>query len=214
MSRRRRSSPRRRDHAAHQMTEAQMVACIPAGGVSAQQVARVEIETVTTGLNKNVLVTRQVVSTPIRKLMEAGLITSTEFGAAVRWREDYEQAFLTSRNPLECVQVDGERGGGDINAAMFHKSLCEIRFYEIKDALSPSAARLLCAIVLEDPDAGVGATFTAIGAEIRPGISARQQQEAGKGRAVEALRQLTQLYVRHCLGKTQRRDLTPRDPHA
>ena len=205
MSRRRRSSPRRRDHAHHPMSEAQLVACIPAGGVSAQQMARVEIETVTTGLNKNVLVTRQVVSTPIRKLMEAGLITSTEFGAAVRWREDYEQAFLTSRNPLECVQVDGESGGGDINTAMFHKALCAIRFQDAEAALGPKNALILRTIVLEEREGGWSASFTAIGSQIAPAMQSRQQQDVGRGASIVALQHLAWIYEH---GAADRRHLS------
>ena len=193
-----------------------MVSLIPAG--ASPRTFGLDVEQVAVGLSKLVTVTRQVVSTPIRKLMEAGLITSEEFGAAVRWREDYEQAFLTSRNPLECVQVDGERGGGDINGAMFHKALCAIRFGDTEAALGPRIAHVLRIIVLEDRDAGPVASFTAVGAEVAPDASPRSQQEIGRGRSITALQSLAWVYEhnapdRRHLGKTRGRDLTGGGPH-
>ena len=161
---------------------------IPAGAVNSRQAARVEVENVALGENKNVLVTRQVVSTPLRKLLEAGLVTQDMVGIAVQYREDYESAFMTSRNPLEVVQVDGERGTGNIHGAFLHKAKAAIRYSDARAMLPPFVADILRKLVLED---GAGPwSFAALGAEVAPMIRPREQHEMGRDRAVFALQML------------------------
>jgi DNA-binding transcriptional ArsR family regulator len=165
---------------------------IPAGAVNVRQSARVEVESVAVGERKNVLVTRQVVSTPLRKLLEAGLITTDVVGVAVQYREDYESAFQTSRNPLEVVQVDGERGTGNIHGAFLHKAHAAIRYHDARALLPPFVADILRRLVLEE-NAGPW-SFAAIGAEVAPLIRQREQHEMGRDRATFALQMLEWAY--------------------
>lgn len=178
-----------------------MVACIPAG--PSPRPGRLAVEQVAVGNSQNVLITRQVVSTMLRKLKEASQITPAEYGAAVRFREDYECAFLTSRNPLQVVQVDGDAGGGDIHGAMLYRANSAIRFREAEAALGPHISRILRLVVLEE-GGDVDLSFTAIGAELAPTSRERSHRDTGRGAAILAIQQLCWVYER---GAARRRRL-------
>ena len=193
MSRRRH---RKGQHGQQRETQAQLVALIPAGPVNAQQARRVEVEQVAVGDNKNVLVTREVVSTPVRKLFGLGYITASEVGAAVRFREDYETAFLTSRNPLEAVQVDSKGRTGEIHGAMLYRASAAIRFHDAEAALGPRILAIVRALVLGDDEAGVGRSFTAVGADMAPSASRQEQMALGRGAGIIALQHLAWTYER------------------
>jgi hypothetical protein len=195
---------RKRTYSQHQLTEEQKLALIPAGPVPAAQACRVEVETVALGNEARVLITRQVVSTPVRRLLAAGCITVAEETAAARFRDDYEAAYEGSRNPLERVQVDGQSGGGDIHGAMFHKVRAAMRFDAAEHTLGPHLTRILRQIVLQEVDAETSRSFAAIGAEMAPNVAnSRLHHEIGRGAAIIALQQLAWVYGR---GMRQRRN--------
>ena len=170
-----------------------MIACIPAG--PGPRSDRLAVEQVAVGNSQNVLVTRQVVSTMLRRLKEAGQITPAEYGAAVRFREDYECAFLTSRNPLEAVQVDGDAGGGDLHGAMLYRASSAIRFRDAEIALGPQISRILRLVVLE-VGSDADRSFTAIGAELAPTSRERSNRDTGRGAAILAIQHLAWVYER------------------
>ncbi len=169
---------------------------IPAGSVPEAQAGRVEVETVAQGNNNNVLVTRHAVSTPVRRLLQSGCISMSEVGAAHRFRDDYACAYLQSRNPLEIVLVDRDGGGGDLHGAMLYRASAATRYRDAESALGPYVARILRAIVLEDRDCGVEASFASLGAELCPSSSPRSQRDAARGASILALQQLAFVYER------------------
>lgn len=183
----------RKQHTQQQLTQEQMVACIPAG--PAPRSDRLAVEQVAVGNSQNVLVTRQVVSTMLRKLKEAGDIDPSEYGAAVRYREDYECAFLTSRNPLQAVQVDGDAGSGDIHGAMLYKASGAIRFRDVEAALGPRISCILRLVVLEE-GADADRSFTAIGSELSQTSRERSLRDVGRGASILAIQQLAWVYER------------------
>jgi len=172
------------------------VGLIPAGPVPEAQAGRVEVETVAIGKNNNALMTRYAVSTPVRRLLQSGCISMSEVGAAQRFRDDYACAYLTSTNPLDCVLASGDLGSrsGSIHGAMLYKASAGTRYREAEIALGPHAARILRAIVLEDRDCGVEASFAALGAELSPNSSPRSQRDAARGASILALQQLADIY--------------------
>ena len=203
MSRRRKHNGHR-NYARHQLTETQRLALIPAGPAYPGP-RELAVEQVALDRNDRAMVTRQVVSTMLRKLKEAGDVTPAEYGAAVRFREDYECAFLTSRNPLQAVQVDGDAGGGDLHGAMLYRASSAIRFRDAEMALGPYISRILRLVVLED-GGDAERSFTAIGAELAPSSRERSHRDTGRGASIRAIQHLAWIYERGAQQKRRSRN--------
>lgn len=193
---RRRHRTRRAPSEQAQQTVDQLAALIPSGGVNPRQAHRVEIEQVALGDKGAALVTREVVSTPVRRLFQSGCITQFEVAAAYRFRDDYNSAFQTSRNPLDVVQVDGKGSGAGLHGAMIYRANSAIRYHDVEQALDLDALRILRALVLEETERGGDATFTALGDDMAPSVSERIRRDMARGAAWLALRQLARVYER------------------
>lgn len=210
-------SQRRRHHRSRHkpaVANAGAVELIPAGPVPEAQAGRVEVETVAMGEHNNALVTRQVVSTPVRRLLATGMIGAEHAAAAQRFSDDYELAYSALTNPLAKIQVDSEGGGGSIFAAMAHRAQHGLMFAEAEMFLRARISRVLKSLVLSRshrdarasaPETGIEASFGAIGAEFLPGASARDQRAGGRAIAVLTLMEAADFYERANLAERRNR---------
>ena len=198
---RRRHNKRRRPDARPQQTQAQLAGTLACDGVPAAQAHRVELEQVALGDDKRVIVTRQVVSTPLRSLFQGRHITQAQAHMAERLRNDHNSAFWETRNPLSAVQVDGkgDSESGGIHAAMLYKVSHAIRFHEVERALGEDVMEILRRLVIDE-------TFSSIGKDLAPISPERTQRDMAKGAAVLALRILERFHER---GKRRTSSLTP-----
>ena len=176
---RRRPKPSHKRARSARITGEQISNSIPAGPSNPHRKRRGAIATEPREFSKagNPVVWGEVVSTPVRKLYEAGAITWEEEQAARRFQGDYEIAYASSQNTLAAVQVDGgSKGGGDgTDTRLFHASrfraaeiyLCELAVY--------AQAAILC-----DPGCGIEPSYTGIGRQRFPRATQRSQRDAGR----------------------------------
>src|SRR5579885_2505187 len=99
-----RSNRKRRRQRRHNEARAtqKLEQLIPAGGVTSERGQHDELVTEATArsLRGDAIEARQVVSSPVRKLLEAGAISTIEAGAAARLREDHDLAHMASSSSL------------------------------------------------------------------------------------------------------------------
>ncbi len=168
---------------------------IPAGPVNPHRGRRGEIETEARKVHPNgtILQAGQYVSTPVKRMLNQGLITQNEANAAQLFLRDYESAYANCVNALAAVQVDS-RGGG--TGVLEQRLSSGVRFQRARAYLRKRLADIAAAGILNDPEAGIDFTFTGIGSSLRPDLPARLQQEIGKTILVIICQELADFYAR------------------
>jgi hypothetical protein len=176
----------------HRLTPRQLAAMIPAGAVPSIRAARdaIDTEPVAIAETGRALLMRQVVSTPVRKLLKQGAITAIEADAANLLRSDHDAAYGGSRCILAATQVDGGRNGGGSDDARLQRS---DRYRRAMRFLCPELRRV-ASIGIVDATAGIPATFLAIGRLMLPGASGAEQTGGGKAALVITCRELAVFY--------------------
>ncbi len=184
------------------LTHGQLRALIPGGSVNAHRARRDEIEIETRAATEGgtALITGEVVSTAVRKLMARGLITLEEFTAAQSFIRDHDLAYASCVNTLAAVHVDCS---GDGTGAMRRKAYHSQRFQNARALLRSQMSRVAEAAIIENPDGGIDANFTAIGADVLPGLSKQEQRAAGQGCLVMVIRELAVIYGARNAGRTR-----------
>jgi hypothetical protein len=192
MRRHRRHASKRPASAA--VTQAQREAMIPCGPVNTHRALRneIEVENREFSLKGTPLTTGQVVSTPVRKLFQQGVITEAQLAAAQLFQTDYERAYLSCQNPLAAVQVDARGGGtGALDNRLHHA----IRFRNARAHLRPRLARIADYAILNETGGGVEPTFTTIGAFFCAcAPSKRSQQDKGRDALTRVCKRLASFY--------------------
>ena len=166
----------------------QKIALIPGGPVSAQRSERNEFDLEIRGTTTKgaAIVTGQIVSTLVRKLVAQDVITQIEAGAADLYERDHAIAYLSGSNPLASLVVDG--GGGDPGDAMQRKAFHGNRFRSVNNTLGAHLSGIAAAALLHD------ASFTNLGARLFPESPRQEQAVAGKAVFVVMLKRLTEIY--------------------
>lgn len=179
------------------LTPRQLAALIPAGPVPAIRATHdsFDLETIGVADSGRPMVMRQVVSTPIRKLLKQGAITMIEADAAATLRNDHDAAYGGSRCVLAAVQVDGGGRGVSEDRRMIHAD----RYRRAMRFLCPELRRVAY-LGLVEAQGGIGATFLALGRMALPGASLTEQTGAGKGALVIVCRELAAF---HGLGRAR-----------
>lgn len=184
------------------LTHDQGLALIPGGAVSAQRGIQDEIglETRSSTKKGSPIVTGQYVSTPIRKLLQADLITLEEAAAAWTYERHHDVAYASGTNPLAALQVDG--GGGPGEGVIERKAHHGLMLRKVNMRLGSECAAIAMAAVLGRPGKNIDSSYTAIGADLLPFSSKQEQRAAGKGALVLTLRFLAEIYGKRNPRKT------------
>ena len=197
----RRGSRRKKAAMQSTQTEAERIALIPGGPVNPHRAARDQIDLedrAATDLGI-ALVTGEIVSTPVRKLLMQGHVSLEEAAAAHQFAKDHDAAYASSSNPLgslsaACTRVDG--GDADPASRMERKAHHGLRFRRASQHLRSELASIANAAILMHVGAANDAGFTSVGADLLPGASQQEQRAAGKGAVVLMLRELAIFYGR------------------
>jgi len=140
---------------------------------------------------------RQVVSSPVRKLLKASAITMVEVDAAARLREDHDQAFAASSSPLAGIQAGApprvDAGQLDYAEAAVRRVHHAQRYGRALDHLGVELAIVAIALVIERADVA-GTTFRSVGASLIGQATLPEQSGAGKGALVTVCRELALFY--------------------
>ena len=187
---------RRRKHRHGEQSPARLEDLIPGDRVDAHRRQHGEIAVeVRASTDRGVAVSAgEYATTAMRKLLLAEHVTSEEMAAAQKLQRDWDQAYGASVNVLAKIQVDGTGGGGDRFTAMEFRAHHGIRCGQAADFLGEDMALAARICILGDAETPAEKSFTAVGQELAPSFSRRDQSVVGKFAVMHAARRLAVFY--------------------
>lgn len=192
------NSPALTHEALNRLNKAQRQALIPGGPVNPSRAARDEIliETRADTEDGRALITGETVSTPVRKLFEAKLITTEQLHAAQLFQRDHDIAYAACINPLAAVYVDSSGSGAATGTlkGLQRRAHHGLKFQRARAFLGQELSRVALAAIVESPEAGIEPSFTAIGADTLVGCSKQEQRSGGRDAVIRACRMLALFY--------------------
>ncbi len=184
-----------RKHRESKLTTNQLETLIP-GGLAAKDLSRhaeVAIEVAELSQTGRIMVARQVITTPIRKLLKQGAISVVEAEAAQLLSFDHDAAFAGGRSILAAA---GDRvdGGRDPTSGMDRKLSHADRYRRAMAHLGADLARVAYVAIVEGVSPDLGGIYRGVGAAFLPNGGANEQTGGGKTAIVIACRELAVFY--------------------
>jgi hypothetical protein len=175
------------------LTNEQLLALIPGGGIHAERVqhATIETECIAENTKGDALVTRQRKLSPVDKLRISGAISENEVKAAQQLKNDYDLAYRACKNVLAGIRVDSCGVAAGAAESKFRQVRAGQRFRGALKHLGNQLARVATSgIVDAEVDKKVGTVFQQIGTQCLPHADRHTRYGAGMGMLALACREL------------------------
>jgi hypothetical protein len=179
--------------AARPLTEAQLETFIHAGPVTKErrQHADIATEIIEKTSDGWPIQVRQMVSTPVRKLLEQEAVGFAEVFGATMLRWDHDMALYNRLSGKWEMRVDGGgMGMADMEKRLFHAKRMREAFMHLGHELG----QIAWLSVIERPIGDLKATHTSVGQSLLPKGTGVEQRGAGKGSLVITVRELSRFY--------------------